>query len=126
MMRRHALLALATAALACRSKDPRCQRCGMKIDPNSAWTTELDLPSGEKQTYDTPRCALSALTAGAPPGTTIVVHEFYDRSLRTGAEVQFVDGSDVTGPMGADLVPVRPTRVTQWAPPAPPRDDETT
>jgi MerR family transcriptional regulator/heat shock protein HspR len=27
---------------------------------------------------------------------------------------------------GADLVPVRPTRVTQWAPPAPPRDDETT
>ena len=27
---------------------------------------------------------------------------------------------------GADLVPVRPARVTQWAPPAPPRDDETT
>jgi MerR family transcriptional regulator, heat shock protein HspR len=27
---------------------------------------------------------------------------------------------------GADLVPVRPTQVTQWAPPAPPRDDETT
>ena len=27
---------------------------------------------------------------------------------------------------GADLVPVRPTRVTQWAPSAPPGDDETT
>jgi len=27
---------------------------------------------------------------------------------------------------GADLVPVRPARVTEWAPPAPPRDDETT
>lgn len=27
---------------------------------------------------------------------------------------------------GADLVPVRPTRVTQWAPSVPPGDDETT
>jgi MerR family transcriptional regulator, heat shock protein HspR len=27
---------------------------------------------------------------------------------------------------GADLVPVRPTQVTQWATPASPRDDETT
>jgi MerR family transcriptional regulator, heat shock protein HspR len=27
---------------------------------------------------------------------------------------------------GADLVPVRPTQVTQWAPPAPPGDEETT
>ena len=100
-----------TLAVGCKKSEPRCERCGMKLDPQSAWNAELVLPSGETKKYDTPRCALQARTGleGA-----VRVQEFYGKAWSDGKQVRFVPGSDVLGPMGPDIVPVDPARAGKF------------
>ena len=120
-MTRRALLTLlvasaASIATACtrgRSQGDRCAFCGMRIDPASAW--RADLVNGDVTThFDTPRCALLAWRSGKTPATSLRVQEFYDRAWRDGSELHFAIGSDVIGPMGADLVPIDPSRVAKF------------
>jgi hypothetical protein len=85
----------------------------MKIDPSSGWRAELTLADGAK-TYDTPRCALTAWRSGAANASAIRVQDFYDRAWKDGAEVRFAAGSDVTGPMGPDLVPIDAARAERF------------
>jgi copper chaperone NosL len=102
--------------LACKAKgsaaekSSRCSFCGMKIDPTSAWLAELVMADGTKTTFDTPRCAITAWRTRGVPAKSVRVQEFYERAWRDGTEVDFVLGSDVEGPMGADLVPVSPAK----------------
>ena len=119
MKRRHFLLggatALASAALACQSKkDARCKHCGMRIDPSSQWRTELLGDDGKVTAFDAPRCALQSWRSGATPAQSIRVQEYYDRVSRDGADVRFIVGGDVIGPMGPDLVPVDPPRASKF------------
>jgi nitrous oxide reductase accessory protein NosL len=104
----------AIAIAACtKSTADRCAYCGMRIDPASAW--RADLVAGTTTVhFDTPRCALLAWRKGKTAAQSIRVQEFYDRTWRDGAELRFVIGSDVTGPMGADLVPVDAARVAKF------------
>ncbi len=85
----------------------------MKIDPSSAWRADL-VDHGEAVHFDTPRCALLAWRSGKTPAQSLRVQEFYDRAWRDGSELRFATGSDVIGPMGADLVPVDPSRVAKF------------
>ena len=111
--RRRASAALACIALvaACKS-EPRCRNCGMKLDPKSAWRTELAGAEGEA--FDTPRCAFAAWRAGKVRATGVVAIEYYDRVKLPGSGLRFVVGSDVLGPMGPDFVPVSPDHVTKF------------
>ncbi len=112
--RRRFIAVIATCAVssvACK-REPRCAHCGMKLDPTSSWTTELRGGSPEK--YDTPRCALTAWRRGRASTTGVKVVEYYDRAPRDGAEVSFVVGSDVLGPMGPDAVPVAKDRADRF------------
>jgi copper chaperone NosL len=102
-----------TSAAACK-KEARCKRCGMKIDRASAWRAELVGDDGTITEFDTPRCALTSWRQGTTPAKAIRVQEYYDRQMRDGNEVRFVIGGDVTGPMGADLVPVDPPRAAKF------------
>lgn len=108
-----ALAALLGSTSACK-KDVRCKNCGMKIDPNSAWRAELVADDGTVTPFDTPRCALQAWRSGKTPAKTLRVQEYYDRQTKDGAEVRFVLGGDVVGPMGPDFVPVDPSRVSKF------------
>jgi nitrous oxide reductase accessory protein NosL len=118
MNRRHFLvassMALAVASLAACKKEARCKHCGMRIDPSSAWLSELVGEDGTITSFDTPRCALTSWRSGATPARTIRVLEYYDRAARDGNAVRFVIGGDVVGPMGADLVPVDPPRSSKF------------
>jgi copper chaperone NosL len=102
---------------ACKTASPqaRCKRCGMKIDPTSAWRAEIVSADGSRVSFDAPRCALSAWTLNRPNGATLEVQEYYDRVARRAETVQFAIGSDVLGPMGPDLVPVDPARIEKFA-----------
>jgi copper chaperone NosL len=117
--RRDFVLALAGAVLvggitsACK-KDPRCKNCGMRIDPASQWRAELVAADGTVTTFDTPRCALQSWRSGKTPARSLRVQDYYDRQSRDGNDVRFVIGGDVVGPMGPDLVPVDPERVTKF------------
>ena len=101
------------AATACK-KEARCKNCGMRIDPASTWRTELVGDDGSVTVFDSPRCALQSWRGGKTPAKSIRVQEYYDRQMRDGAEVRFVLGGDVVGPMGPDLVPVDPPRVSKF------------
>lgn len=109
------LAALALAACRRGSTQERCPHCGMLVDPKSAFRTEL-VTNGTTKAYDTPRCALAALRAatGGTAGTTMRVQEFYTRDAVDAQNVRFVGGSDVEGPMGAELVPIAPEKVEKF------------
>jgi nitrous oxide reductase accessory protein NosL len=101
-------LVLTMLLVACKSGDARCAHCGMKIDPASPFASEWD----EKK-FDTPTCALSEWLAGGKRGT-VRVQDYYDRAKHPASDVRFVTGSDVVGPMGAELVPVDAARVDKF------------
>ncbi len=84
---------------------PRCAQCGMFADTAPAWTVE----SGDAR-YDAPKCALRA----EGPNPALRFRGYYEGELRPGADYRFVLGSDVRGPMGDDLVPVRPEQVDHF------------
>ncbi len=109
-----ALLAGVLVAAACKKSDPRCGHCGMRIDPTSAWRTELVAADASTIVFDTPWCALMSWRGGKTAATSIRLQDYYDRQLRNGEELRFMLGGDVIGPMGPDLVPVDPTRATKF------------
>jgi copper chaperone NosL len=119
MARREALAVLASLAssaqVACSREGSRCAYCGMKVDPASPWRADLIRADGSHVGFDTPRCALLAWRTGRVPAVAISVQEFYDRAWRNGQELRFALGSDVMGPMGAELVPVDPSRAQKFA-----------
>jgi hypothetical protein len=100
---------------ACRGAGIRCAYCGMKIEATSPWRCAFELANGLRLEYDSPRCALLAWRTGEVTPRALLVQDYYDRSWRRGDEVLFVASSDVTGPMGADLVPVDMARAQQFA-----------
>jgi NosL len=87
----------------------------MKIDPASSWSADLIRGDGSHVHFDTPRCALLAWKSGRVPATGSSFQEFYERTWRSGSELRFAIGSDVMGPMGADVVPVDPARAAKLA-----------
>ena len=120
MNRRELLIGLAVSTLllssasACTKREARCKHCGMRIDPTSAWRAELIGDDGNITAFDTPRCAFTSWRSGKTPAKTIRLQEYYDRQSRDGAELRFVLGGDVVGPMGPDLVPVDPPRTSKF------------
>ena len=87
----------------------------MKLDPASPWRADLIRGDGSHVRFDTPRCALLAWRTGRVPAAGIAMQEFYDRTWRKGEELRFALGSDVMGPMGAEIVPVDPSRAQKFA-----------
>lgn len=116
MIRRRHLLTFAFAlvafAFACTRSAERCEACGMKLDPASPWRAEI-VGGARPRAFDTPRCALRAWDEGGRKDE-VRAQEFYDRAMRPAAELRFVLGSDVVGPMGAELVPVAPEHVAKF------------
>ncbi len=108
--RRHAAIGGFVTIWACGNPADRCSNCGMKIDPKSAFRASL--AKDEKvRAFDSPRCALTAYQAD---GGGLRVIEFYSGAWIDGTAARFVKGSDVLGPMGADLIPVELAKVDKF------------
>ena len=86
----------------------------MRIDPASPWRAELVSDDGTATSFDTPWCAMMSWRTGKSNVKSVRVQDYYDRKWRDGAELRFVVGGDVVGPMGPDLIPVEPSRVTKF------------
>lgn len=114
VLSRRGFLSGVTLALAACKGAERCRNCGMKIDRQSPWRTDLVEPSGGVVAFDTPKCALLAWRTGKVAATGVRLQEYYDRKVRDGADLRFVVGGDVLGPMGPDLVPIEPARATKF------------
>jgi len=106
-------LLLAAGAASCGGEDPpsaapppaRCQTCGMRVEPGSGWRAGGRGAGGAELRFDSPKCMFRhAHEAG--PLTAPWVIEYYSQERRGARGLRYVLGSDLSGPMGPDLVPV--------------------
>jgi len=93
----------------------RCGVCGMFVAPFTNWVSVIQFKNGDHAYFDGPRDLFTYLSdlEKFRPGTKaadvsgVYVTEYYSTKLVTAEEVFFVTGSDVMGPMGSELVPIR-------------------
>ena len=92
--------------LGCSGDVDRCPKCGMDVAKNPRWTAGLTLDDGSELRFCSPRCMFAWMHREGAVGTAWVT-EYYSQQRVPAADVRFVVGSDVVGPMGSALVPVR-------------------
>lgn len=93
----------------------RCVVCGMFVAPYRDWVAVMEFRDGSRFYFDGPKdlfvCFFDLPTyrKGATTAdiAAVYVTEYYGTELVDAREVFFVTGSDVLGPMGKELVPVR-------------------
>ncbi|MGE0789405.1 MAG: nitrous oxide reductase accessory protein NosL [Sandaracinaceae bacterium] len=100
------VLVFALAACSGDATTPRCAGCGMLVASDSGWRAGARDASGAELAFDAPKCLFRYQLAH--PGTEDAwVIEYYGQTRQRADEVLYVIGSDLEGPMGPDLVPVR-------------------
>ncbi|PNU20556.1 nitrous oxide reductase accessory protein NosL [Geothermobacter hydrogeniphilus] len=89
----------------------RCPVCGMFVAPYAAWQSSILYSDGHRDYFDGPkdlfRQFFSLDEAGLKSVREVWVTEYYSTQPIPADEVYFIGGSDVLGPMGEDLVPVK-------------------
>lgn len=92
-------------ASAQRPTGGRCALCGMRVTRGSAFASGATEANGHEVLFDSVKCMFRWLGQHADardPWST----EHLSRSERPARDLFYVMGSDIDGPMGADLVPV--------------------
>lgn len=93
----------------------RCAVCGMFVAPYPDWISVIEFKDGTKAYFDGPKDMFVYFfdLAKYRPGAKnediadMYVTEYYSTQLLSIGEVFLVTGSEVTGPMGYELVPVK-------------------
>jgi nitrous oxide reductase accessory protein NosL len=108
MIRILLVLGLATLfSTGCGPKADRCAKCGMLVDDHPRTIAGAVDRSGKAERFCCPRCMFVWLRGERGEGARdIWITEYYKQQRTPIDQVFFVMGSDVTGPMGKDLVPV--------------------
>lgn len=91
-----------------------CPVCGMIVAKFPNWIAAVVWADGKVHYFDGAKdlfkflLQLQKYAPGRQPGAVrnIVVTEFYDLTQIDGRKAYFVAGSDVTGPMGHELIPL--------------------
>jgi len=89
-------------ACSVEAQTARCEHCGMRADPAGAFTAGATL-EGRTLAFDSNKCLLR-YRLDHPSITGAWVTDYYARTHLALDAAFFVTGSDVMGPMGADLV----------------------
>ena len=97
------------------SASSTCAVCGMVVDPDSPWTATVVHEGGARRLFDGPKDLFKYLLGPdryPRPATgaaieAVTVTAYYDRATIPARDALFVVGSDVMGPMGAELIPHR-------------------
>jgi nitrous oxide reductase accessory protein NosL len=93
----------------------KCPVCGMFVAKYPEWTATIRFKDGTVSYYDGPKDMFSHYsdTARYTPGksqsdiATLSVKEYYSLAMIDARTAFFVLGSDVHGPMGPELVPLK-------------------
>lgn len=109
-----AILVGATSVARAPGPSDRCSICGMLVAPYEAWVTQLHFADGSVAFFDGSKCLFRFLLTreadegrGEPAVSGGYVTGYYDLKPVSLDQAWFVIGSDVTGPMGPELVPLR-------------------
>jgi nitrous oxide reductase accessory protein NosL len=95
-------------------KDDKCRVCGMFVAKYREWIAEIIFSDGTYAVFDGPKDMLKYYFN---PGKyspsrkqadiqSLYVTEYYSTRMMDARNMFYVEGSDVNGPMGAELVPV--------------------
>ncbi len=92
----------------------RCAVCGMMVLPYPNWVAQVVFKDGTNRFFDGPRdmftfiFELEKYQPGSKTGDikSVFVTDYYTLQRYDAREVFFVEGSNVTGPMGDEYVPV--------------------
>jgi copper chaperone NosL len=95
-------------------KGDKCRVCGMFVSGYPTWVAEIIFKDGTYATFDGPKDMFRYYFNIAKYDSAkrqadidaIYVTEYYSAKFTDAEKVFFVKGSDVDGPMGAELVPV--------------------
>ena len=95
-------------------KSDKCPVCGMFVSGYKNWLAEIIFTDGTYAVFDGPKDMFRYyldLKKHNPSKTAadisaIYITEYYSTELKDARKVFFVLGSDVNGPMGAELVPL--------------------
>ena len=117
-----AALCLIAAAAPVSGADParpgpndRCAVCGMMVAPSPNWLTIIVFKDGSQAFFDGPKDMFRFYFdipkyrkhATAKDVAAIHVTDYYSTKLVLAKDALFILGSDVRGPMGHELVPVK-------------------
>ncbi len=91
----------------------RCPVCGMLVARHPDWLAQIVLADAEVLFFDGAKDLFRYLLEADQPPNVVRAREvgvafvtsYYDRKAVRARDAQFVIGSDVLGPMGAELVP---------------------
>ena len=95
-------------------KSDKCPVCGMFVAGYKNWLAEIIFTDGSYVAFDGPKDMFRYYlnvkkftpAKSASDISNIYVTEYYSTGLMDARKVFFVQGSDVNGPMGAELVPL--------------------
>jgi nitrous oxide reductase accessory protein NosL len=86
----------------------RCAVCGMFVAKYPNWVAIVAVDGGSLRYFDGPKDLFRFLARDGgqvTPTTKIWVTDYYTTTLLDARDAIFVIGSDVLGPMGAELIP---------------------
>jgi len=102
-----AALVLGVAGACSRAERDRCVQCGMLVTESPRWNAGITGADGAARVFDTPQCLLRWARSPAGRGAKDPwVRDYYGQRRIDAEGAFFVQGSDVLGPMGHDLVPL--------------------
>ena len=95
-------------------KSDKCPVCGMFVSGYKNWLSEIIFIDGTYAVFDGPKDMFRYYlnirkynpAKTASDISAIYITEYYSTELTDARKVFFVQGSDVNGPMGAELVPI--------------------
>lgn len=95
-------------------KTDKCQVCGMFVSGYKEWIAQIIFTDGTYAVFDGPkdmfRFYLSPQKYNPSKKQsdiqTLFVTEYYSAKLMDARKLSYVSGSKVTGPMGAELIPL--------------------
>jgi nitrous oxide reductase accessory protein NosL len=98
--------------VALTAKD-KCPVCGMFTAKYPEWASQIIFTDGSYATFDGPKdmvkyyLAMKKYNPSKSPGDvdSVYVKDYYSLSFIEARKAYFVEGSDIYGPMGRELVP---------------------
>lgn len=96
----------------------KCPVCGMFVSPYPQWIAEIVFKDGTYAVFDGPKDMFKYYFNVSKYNkaktdkdiSAMYVTEYYTTKMMSVEDVYFVKGSDVLGPMGKELVPVKGER----------------
>ena len=99
------------------SEKDKCPVCGMQVKPYPNWVAEIVMKDGTRFFFDGPKDMFKFYfnVKKYAPGRSqseieaVYVTDYYSTKMvdAKGQDVYFIPGSDVKGPMGMEIVPVK-------------------